>query len=55
MKGKRGTDHTWILIKIVGDGAIYAQCKCGYEYNCGRGKKEPDGSFRLKQEPSVFY
>ena len=30
---KRGTDHTWEIVKLYGDCAIYAECKCGYFYN----------------------
>ena len=42
---KRGTDHTWQLVKYNGDGAIYARCKCKHHYNCGRSKRNEDGSW----------
>lgn len=53
--GKRGTDHTWHLIRYVGDGAIYAKCKCGYHYNCGRSKRDDGCSWPLTQIPTIFY
>lgn len=30
---KRGTDHSWELVKYNGDICIYARCKCKYHYN----------------------
>lgn len=55
MKGKRGTDHEWNLVKYDGDDAIYAECKCGHYYNCGRDLKNKDGLFLFKQIPTIFY
>lgn len=59
MKGKRGTDHNWDLVKFQYDMAIYASCKCGYHYMCSRGLrdlgKEIDGYFELTQIPTIFY
>lgn len=52
---KRGTDHTWQLVKYNGDAAIYARCKCKYHYNCGRNKRNEDGSWSLIQVSTVFY
>lgn len=52
---KRGTDHTWQLVKYSGDGAIYARCKCKHHYNCGRSKRNKDGSWSSIQVPTVFY
>ena len=52
---KRGTDHEWIVIKYKGDGAVYARCKCGFEYNCGKSKGLKDGSFSMTQYPAVMY
>ena len=34
MRPKRGTDHTWQIVKYKGDIALYAKCKCGYRYVC---------------------
>lgn len=50
MKGKRGTDHEWNLVKYDGDGAVFAECKCGHYYNCGR-----DLRGKFKQIPTIFY
>ena len=33
---KRGTDHNWEMRRYRGDSAIYAHCKCGYEYQCSK-------------------
>lgn len=49
---KRGTDHTWQLIKFLGDIAIYAKCKCGFYFNCSRPES---GESWAKQVPSAFY
>ncbi len=55
MKNKRGTDHIWNLVKYDGDLAIYAECSCGYHYSCSRSKREGDGSWSIKQYPTLFY
>lgn len=52
---KRGTDHEWIVINYKCDGAVYARCKCGFEYNCGKSKRLKDGSFSMTQHPAVMY
>lgn len=52
---KRGTDHRWQLIEYKGDMAIYARCKCKYHYDCSRSKREEDGSWSIKQYPTIFY
>lgn len=52
---KRGTDHIWKVVKYKGDVAIYAKCRCGFQYNCGTNKKLEDGSFSLTQVPSSMY
>ena len=41
---KRGTDHTWKLVKYNGDASIYARCKCKYHYCCSTMKINKDGS-----------
>lgn len=33
---KRGTDHEWHVVKYKNDGAVYARCKCGFEYTVGK-------------------
>lgn len=48
---KRGTDHTWCLVKYTGNIAIYARCSCGYEYCCSRNKSPAD----FEQEIKVVY
>lgn len=55
MRKKRGTDHCWHLVKYRGDAAIYAKCKCGHFYNCGRDSKNEDGSWSFIQIPTIFY
>ena len=52
---KRGTDHKWQVVKYKGDAVIYAKCKCGFEYNCGRGKRMMDGSWSITQYPAIMY
>jgi hypothetical protein len=34
MKKGRKKDHVWKFIKYKGDMAIYAQCRCGFSYEC---------------------
>ncbi len=55
MKGKRGTDHNWQVIKYRGDMAIYARCKCGFEYCCSHDKRKEDGTWTFEQEIDYFY
>ena len=55
MKMKRGTDHEWIVVKYKDNGAVYARCKCGFEYDCGRSKRMEDGTWSLKQYPTIMY
>jgi len=52
---KRGTDHIWRLIKYKGDIAVYAHCKCGYEYNCSKNKRNPDGTWSFEQEVAYIF
>lgn len=53
---KRGTDHTWQLIKFKGDSAIYARCKCKHYYNCGRPVRDDNGCLiPFRQVPTIFY
>lgn len=53
MKKGRSKDHIWRLIKYNGDGAIYAHCSCGYEYNCSRVKL--DGGLGVEFMPSWLH
>lgn len=41
---KRGTDRDWLVVKYKVDCAVYAKCKCGFEYNCGKSKRLEDGA-----------
>lgn len=52
---KRGTDHTWQLVKYKEDMAIYAKCKCKFRYACSENKRNEDGTFSFKQIPTLFY
>lgn len=52
---KRGTDHEWHVVKYKNDGAVYARCKCGYEYNCGQSRRMKDGAWSIKQYPTIMY
>ena len=51
MKMKRGKDSYWKVVRYNGDMALYATCKCGYEYNCGRSKSPTS----MIQVPALFY
>ena len=55
MKMKRGTDREWLVIKYKGDGAVYARCKCGFEYNCGKSRRMKDGTWSMTQYPTIMY
>lgn len=35
--GKRGTGHTWRMVRYRGNAAIFASCKCGFEYVASHG------------------
>lgn len=52
---KRGTDHKWKIVKYKDDCAVYARCKCGFEYDCGRSKRFEDGTWSFKQYPEFMY
>ena len=55
MRNKRGTDHTWHLIRYKGDLCIYAKCSCGYRYGCSKTPKKLAEEFPFKQVPTIFY
>lgn len=52
---KRGTDHEWLVVKYKGDGAVYARCKCGFEYDCGKSRCREDGTWTMAQYPTIIY
>lgn len=52
---KRGTDHSWKLVRYKGDIAIYGLCGCGYRYRCSTNKQSPDGAFSVEQEVTRLY
>lgn len=52
---KRGTDHEWLVVKYKGDGAVYARCKCGFEYDCGKSRCREDGTWTMTQYPTIIY
>lgn len=55
MRKGRGIDHHWEIRKYLGDIALYAHCKCGFEYACSSSKRKPDGSFSFEQEITKLY
>ena len=55
IKMKRGTDPNWEIRKYDGDMALYASCKCGFQYNCSSKTRQPDGTWSLKQHITLFY
>ena len=52
---KRGTDHEWVVVKYKNGDAVYARCKCGFEYDCGKSKRLEDGTWSIKQYPTIMY
>ena len=57
MRKGRQVDRKWDIRKYKGDGALYAHCKCGFEYCCSGSKRQEDGSWTLKQyiNPNKIY
>lgn len=55
MRMKRGKDSYWITYKYQADIAIYARCKCGYEYACSSNQRNEDGSLSFKQIITKLY
>ena len=49
MRKGRQVDRKWDIRKYKGDGALYAHCKCGFEYCCSGSKRQEDGTWSLKQ------
>lgn len=52
---KRNINNYWQIRKYFGDGALYAHCKCGFQYNCSSSRREEDGTWSLKQYISTIY
>ena len=54
---KRGTDHKWEIIRYKGNMALYARCKCGFEYRCSRTEfiESVDGSKSSKEHIAIIY
>lgn len=55
MEIKRGTDHKWEIRKYLGDIALYAYCKCGFQYNCSSSTRNEDGTWSIKQQITFLY
>ena len=55
MRKRRGKDHHWEIRKYCGDLALYAHCKCGFDYACSSSKRNEDGSFSFEQEITNLY
>ena len=55
IKMKRGTDHNWEIRRYDGDMALYANCKCGFQYNCSSKMRQPDGTLSLNPVATLFY
>ena len=52
MRKERGIDHRWQIRKYCGNIALFAHCKCGFEYPCSSNKRrgtclENSGSVKL--------
>ena len=55
MRKGRGIDHHWQIRKYRGDLALYAHCKCGFDYPCSLNKRNSDGTFSFEQEITKLY
>lgn len=55
MRKGRSIDHHWEIRKYNGDIALYAHCRCGFEYACSSNKRKLDGSFSFEQEIDSLY
>ena len=54
MRKGRGIDHHWEIRKYNFDLALYAHCRCGFEYACSRNKKI-ENDFIFEQEIGSLY
>ena len=55
MRKERGIDHRWQIRKYCGNIALFAHCKCGFEYPCSSNKRNSDGTFSFEQEIIKLY
>lgn len=57
MKMKRGTDHWWEVRKYWADYALYAHCKCGFQYVCSSEIKDEnqDGTWTWREKINKIY
>ena len=54
MRKGRQVDRKWDMRKYKGDLALYAHCKCGFEYCCSSNKRNEDGSWSLEHEINPY-
>ena len=54
MRRGRRIDHSWEIRKYKYDMALYAHCRCGFQYACSHNKRTENG-FILEQEISSLY
>ncbi len=52
---KRGCDHHWEIRRYRGDAALYAHCKCGFQYNCSSYEKDEKGYWKSKIKYIYLY
>ena len=55
MRKGRGIDHSWEIRRYHGDIALYAHCRCGFNYACSSNKRNEDGTWSLEQEVTKLY
>lgn len=49
MRKGRQIDRKWEIRQYKGDLALYAHCKCGFDYCCSSSIRKEDGSWSIKQ------
>ncbi len=49
MRKGRQIDRHWEIRRYKGDIALYAHCKCGFNYCCSSNKRNEDGSWSFEQ------
>ena len=54
MRKGRGIDHHWEIRKYNFDLALYAHCRCGFQYACSHNKRVENG-FAFGQEIDFLY
>ena len=55
MRTIRGKDSKWEMRRYRGDIAIYAHCKCGFEYACSSNYRNEDGTWSFRQIITKLY